>query len=167
MNQLMGCYVHPANIPRITSHYNYNDVQRIGLRSSYGQNPFPHIGKGLVNKLKCFLFFTKNILHTRRLKGQCHEIFECQFFSSNSSSWSPQRYPGTLLIFTKNSRRYSNLKSFESIKRRTFQKILSSYLSCYMTKMCISGRFIEELSLFEQWLTSFVQQWPPLCILHR
>ena len=30
------------------------------------------------------------------LKGQCHEIFECWFFSSKSSSWSPQWYPGMI-----------------------------------------------------------------------
>ena len=52
------------------------------------------------------------------LKGQCHEIFECWFFASNWSSWSPQRYPATIQFFAKNSWRYSNVKSFPRYQYR-------------------------------------------------
>ena len=40
------------------------------------------------------------------LKGQCHKIL-CVGFSSNSPSWSHQRYPGTISIFSESLRRYS------------------------------------------------------------
>ena len=36
-------------------------------------------------------FFNRSIIHFS-WKGQCHEIFECWFFASNWSSWSPYRY---------------------------------------------------------------------------
>ena len=34
---------------------------------------------------------TSNYCETVPLKGECHKIFECWFFSSNSSSWSHKR----------------------------------------------------------------------------
>ena len=54
----------------------------------------------------------------------------------------------------------------ESTKRRPFQKILSSNLSCYMMKKCISGLFFGEFFLQELWLAFHLFSNGLPCILH-
>ena len=63
------------------------------------------------------------------LKGQCHEIFECWFFASNSSSWSPQRCPGIILICVKNSRRYQAKSRLNDVRYNSERRLGSvSYI---------------------------------------
>jgi len=46
--------------------------------------------------------------YKKGLKGKCHEIFVCWFFHQVAPPGPIRgRYPGTILIFSENSRRYS------------------------------------------------------------
>ena len=105
-------------LPTGFSLYCYSGMKRCLCIDCYWHFCFQYSTKIVVISCSSAYLFSSvfcTYVHKVCLKGQCQEIFVCWFFSSNSSFWFHQRFPGTIQIFSKNSRRYSTKRWLSSV----------------------------------------------------